>query len=101
MIKDPVKYNKSTSYGAAKYIKNLTFDSKTGEILESARQSLTFDKEKLREEEKFDGYYAIVTSEYKESSEKIIEMYRVLWRIEESFKITKSNFETRPVYLSL
>lgn len=101
LIRNPAKYNKSTSYGAAKYIKNLTFDSKTGEILESARQSLTFDEEKLREEEKFDGYYAIVTSEYKESSEKIIEMYRGLWKIEESFKITKSNFETRPVYLSL
>jgi transposase len=79
LIRNPAKYNKSTSYGAAKYIRNLTFDSKTGEILEGARQSLTFD----------------------EDSEKIIEMYRGLWKIEESFKITKSNFETRPVYLSL
>jgi len=101
LIKSPAKYNKSTTYGAAKYVKNLTFDSDTGEILESARQYLTFDEEKLREEEKFDGYYAIVTSEYKESSEKIIEMYRGLWKIEESFKITKSDFESRPVYLSL
>ena len=101
LVKNPTKYNKSTSYGAAKYIKNLTFDAGTGEILESARQHLTFDEEKLREEEKFDGYYAIVTSEYKELDEKIIEMYRGLWKIEESFKVTKSDFETRPVYLSL
>lgn len=101
LIRDPARYNKSTSYGAAKYIKNLTFDSKTGEILESVGQSLVFDEEKLREEEKLDGYYAIVTSEYKEPAEKIIEIYRGLWKIEESFKITKSNFETRPVYLSL
>jgi transposase len=101
LIKNPAKYNKSTSYGAAKYVKNLTFDSGTGEILESARQHLSFDEERLREEEKFDGYYAIVTSEYKESDEKIIEMYRGLWKIEESFKVTKSDFETRPVYLSL
>ena len=101
LIKNPSKYNKSTSYGAAKYIKNIAFDSQTGEILESARQSLSFDEEKLRQEEKFDGYYAIVTSEYKESPEKIIEMYRGLWKIEESFKITKSDFESRPVYLSL
>ena len=101
LITHPAKYNKSTSYGAAKYVKNLTFDSQTGEILESARQSLSFDEKKLREEEKFDGYYAIVTSEYKESSEKIIEMYRGLWKIEESFKVTKSDFESRPVYLSL
>jgi transposase len=101
LIKNPAKYNKSTSYGAAKYVKNLTFDSGTGEILESNRQHLSFDEERLREEEKFDGYYAIVTSEYKESDEKIIEMYRGLWKIEESFKVTKSDFETRPVYLSL
>ncbi len=101
LIKNPAKYNKSTTYGAAKYIKNLTFDPNTGEILESARQHLAFDKEKLREEEKFDGYYAIVTSEYKESDEKIIEMYRGLWKIEESFKVTKSDFKSRPVYLSL
>ncbi|MHB8062221.1 MAG: IS1634 family transposase [Ruminiclostridium sp.] len=101
LIKNPAKYNKSTTYGAAKYVKNLTFDSDTGEILESASQYLTFDEEKLHEEEKFDGYYAIVTSEYEESPEKIIEMYRGLWKIEESFKITKSDFESRPVYLSL
>jgi transposase len=101
LIKNPAKYNKSTSYGAAKYVKNLTFDKKTGEILESARRHLALDDAKLREEEKFDGYYAIVTSEYKESDEKIIEMYRGLWKIEESFKVTKSDFESRPVYLSL
>lgn len=101
LIKNPAKYNKSSSYGAAKYVKNLTFDAETGEILGSARQHLSFDEEKLREEEKFDGYYAIVTSEYMESDEKIIEMYRGLWKIEESFKVTKSDFETRPVYLSL
>lgn len=101
LIKNPAKYNKSTTYGAAKYVKNLTFDANTGEILESARQHLAFDEEKLREEEKFDGYYAIVTSEYKESDEKIIETYRGLWKIEESFKVTKSDFESRPVYLSL
>jgi transposase len=101
LIKSPTKYNKLTSYGAAKYVKNLTFDADTGEILESTRQHLTFDEEKLREEEKFDGYYAIVTSEYKESDENIIDMYRGLWKIEESFKVTKSDFESRPVYLSL
>ena len=101
LIKNPAKYNKSTTYGAAKYVKNLTFDADTGEILENVQQHLTFDEEKLREEEKFDGYYAIVTSEYKESDEKIIEIYRGLWKIEECFKVTKSDFESRPVYLSL
>lgn len=101
LIKNPAKYNKSTTYGAAKYVKNLNFDKDTGEILESVKQHLSFDQDKLNEEEKFDGYYAIVTSEYKELDEKIIEMYRGLWKIEECFKVTKSDFESRPVYLSL
>lgn len=101
LIKNPARYNRTTSQGAAKYVKNLAFDPETGEILESAHQYLSFDEEKLREEEKFDGYYAIVTSEYRESDEKIIDIYRGLWKIEESFKVTKSDFESRPVYLSL
>lgn len=101
LIKNPSKYNKSTSYGAAKYVKNLVFDEETGEILKSASQYISFDEERLREEEKYDGYYAIVTSEYNEPDDKIIEMYRGLWKIEESFKVMKSDFESRPVYLSV
>lgn len=100
LIKNPGKYNKSTSFGAARYIKNLAFDPETGEILEKVKHALIFDQEKLRQEEELDGYYAIVTSEWNESDERIIEMYRGLWKIEESFKVTKSDFEARPVYLS-
>ena len=66
LIRNPAKYNKSTSYGSTKYMKNLTFDSNAGKILESARQSLMFDEEKLCEEEKFYGYYTIITNGYKE-----------------------------------
>lgn len=99
LIRNPSKYNKAISYGAAKYIKNLVFDSKTGEIV-TTKGKPVFDEAKLREEEEFDGYYAIVTSEWKKSDDKIIEIYRGLWRIEEAFKVTKSDLETRPVYLS-
>ena len=38
LIKNPSKYDKSTSYGAVKYIKNLVFDPDTGEILETAKR---------------------------------------------------------------
>lgn len=100
LIGNPSRYNKATSVGAAKYVKNLTFDATTGEILEEARKHLQFDEDKLRQEEALDGYYAIITSEYKESDERIVEIYRGLWKIEESFKVTKSDLESRPVYLS-
>ena len=99
LVKNPSRYNKATSYGAAKYVKNLVFDPKTGEIV-TTKQRPVFDEAKLCEEEKYDGYYAIVTSEWKKQDEEIVEIYRGLWRIEEAFKVTKSDLETRPVYLS-
>lgn len=99
LVKSPSKYNKATSYGAAKYVKNLVFDPRTGEVV-TTKQKPVFDEQKLREEEKFDGYYAIVTSEWKKKDEEIVEIYRGLWRIEEAFKVTKSDLEARPVYLS-
>ncbi|MDD4335192.1 MAG: transposase, partial [Desulfotomaculaceae bacterium] len=68
-------------------------------VLEDANH-LWLDEERLRQEEELDGYYAIITSEYKESDVRTVEMYRGLWKIEESFKITKSDLESRPVFLS-
>lgn len=99
LITNPGKYTKATSYGAAAYIKNIDFDKETGEIL-STGKVLQLDLEKLKEEEALDGYYLIVTSEYKETADRIIDMYRGLWRIEESFRVTKSDLEARPVYVS-
>jgi len=99
LIKNPSKYNKATSHGAAAYIKNIDFDKATGEILKTSK-ILSLDEQKLKEQESLDGYYAIITSEYKESDDSIIEMYRGLWKIEESFKVTKSDLESRPVYVS-
>jgi transposase len=99
LIKNPSQYNRSTSGGAAKYVKNLHYDKETGEILPT-KGRLSFNYEKLREEELLDGYYAIVTSELHQTDDKIIDIYRGLWKIEESFKITKSDLEARPVYLS-
>lgn len=99
LVKNPSRYNKAVSYGAAKYVKNLVFDPKTGEIV-TTKQKPIFDEAKLQGEEKFDGYYAIVTSEWEKTDEEIVDIYRGLWRIEEAFKVTKSDLESRPVYLS-
>ncbi len=99
IINNPGVYNKSSTSGARKYIKNIKFDKKSGEILEPS-SSLTFDEEKMKEEEKYDGYYAIFTSEMEMTNEEIISTYKGLWKIEESFKITKSDLESRPVYVS-
>jgi hypothetical protein len=97
---NPQKYNKATSYGAAKYVKNLKFDGKTGEVL-TVKEHPIFDDAKVAEEEKYDGYYAIVTSELDMSATEVIETYRGLWQIEETFRVTKGVLEARPVYVSL
>lgn len=99
LVDDPKKYSRATAYGAAKYVKNLEFDKKTGEVLKG-KKSLSFDSEKVAQEEKYDGYYAIVTSELHMTDKEIIETYRGLWEIEETFKITKSTLEARPVFVS-
>lgn len=99
LVSNPGKYTRATSYGASGYIKNLEYDKETGEILNTSKK-LSLDWDKLREEEALDGYYVIATSEYKETDDNIIEMYRGLWKIEESFRVTKSDLEARPVYVS-
>jgi transposase len=100
MIKNPSKYKSKFDYGAAGYIKNLQVDKDTGEIL-NLKDTLLLDEDRIKEEEKFDGYYAIATSEVDEKDENIIEMYRELWHIEESFKVTKSVLGARPLHVWL
>jgi transposase len=99
MIENPAKYRRTYDYGAAGYIENLKIDKDTGEII-NIEDTLILNQQKIEEEEKYDGYYAIVTSELDDSDEHIIEMYHGLWRIEESFKITKSVLGARPIYLT-
>lgn len=97
LVSNPFKYNKSTSYGAANYVKNLKFLKSTGEIADTS--NLLIDEEKIKEEEKYDGYYSIVTSEENLSDIEIRNIYRGLAKIENTFKVTKSNLESRPVYV--
>lgn len=93
------KYNKKNCVGASKYVKHLVFDKETGEIIE-AKSQLSLDEDKIAEEEKLDGYYMIVSSEFEKTPDEIIDIYRGLWRIEETFKVTKSELDARPVYVS-
>lgn len=98
LAKNPGSYTRATSYGAAKYVKKIDYDKDTGEIL-TASSILEIDAERLRDEEALDGYYVLLTSEMDKSDDEIIDIYRGLWRIEESFKVTKSELEARPVYV--
>jgi len=100
LVANPEKYTKSTSGGAAKYVRNVKFDEKTGEVLQT-KEHLSLDLDRIAEEEKYDGYYCLVTSELDMPDHAVIDTYRGLWQIEETFRITKGALETRPVYVSL
>ena len=100
IIANPKKHNKSTVHGAAAYIKNITFDKKTGEVLEEPGKKLIYDEEKAVEDAKYDGYYCIITSELEMHEQRVIEIYRGLSDIEDNFKVSKSDLDIQPVHVS-
>jgi transposase len=98
LISHPEKYSRATSYGVAGYVNNLKFVKSTGEIADT--NDLSINLNRIEEEEKYDGYYSIVTSEEHLSDIEIRNIYRGLSKIEETFKVTKSGLEARPVWVS-
>ena len=99
LINNPAAYTKATSYGATGYVNNIKFDKDTGVISDASKLSLNL--EKIAEEEKYDGYYSIVTSEEHLSDLELRNIYKGLAKIEETFKITKSEFNARPINVRL
>ncbi len=65
------------------------------------KESAELDEEKIKEQEKFDGYHAIITSLNQEdsSAQDIIDAYSHLWTIEQSFRYLKTNFDARPAFV--
>jgi len=53
---------------------------------------------KIKEEQKYDGLYAITTSKLDLDPLEVIKNYHNLYRIEDSFRVLKSTFNTRPIY---
>ena len=73
-------------------------DKSTGEVVNTATH-LSLDMDKIREYLDLMGYYTIMTSEIDKTDEEIISKYHGLSRIEDSFRITKSDLEGRPVFV--
>jgi transposase len=99
LIADPTAFTKATSYGAAKYVENISFDKKTGEVIEDTGKHATLNEETIAQEEACDGFYCIITSETHLPDQEIIDIYKGLWRIEEAFRISKTDLSARPVYV--
>ena len=55
------------------------------------------DENKIAEEAKWDGYYAVITDNAELTSDQVMELYGTQWKIEECFRILKTDLEARPV----
>lgn len=75
------------------------FNSETGEVIAGSKLKALLDKEKLEEFKSHFGYYQIITSEINMPPLEAIEKYHGLTRIEDQFRVMKSDLETRPVYV--
>lgn len=71
--------------------------TKDGEVAEISASYI--DQSVIDEEEKYDGFYAVCTN-LDESIGNIVKANKRRWEIEECFRIMKTDFEARPVYLS-
>ena len=79
----------------AKYVK-VTNKDKNGKKIKPV---IEIDQEKLNEDLKYAGYNLMVTSELDMDPLQVYQTYHNLWKIEESFRITKSYLDARPVYV--
>ncbi len=86
--------------GVDEYTKENVVDSQTGEYLENPKKVRSVDFEKAEKDALLDGFFCIVTSELDYDERKIRQVYGSLWRIEQSFRIMKSDLYARPVFVS-
>lgn len=94
-LKTPGSADKRSQTDAKRFIKK-TAVTDDGEIAEKAAYEL--DTEAIAEEAKYDGFYAVCTN-LDDDPADIARINHDRWEIEESFRIMKSEFEARPVYL--
>ncbi|MBR1721727.1 MAG: IS1634 family transposase [Treponema sp.] len=89
---------KKSEYGeCAKFVNFVSADKKGKET--GGKVKVTMNDQAIDKARKLAGYNMLVTSELKMSDQEIYKAYHNLWRIEESFRIMKSELDARPVYL--
>lgn len=93
------RITKSQSSTLKKFLKKELLNDKTGEILNSKDLKALLDFDKINKYKESFGYYQIVTSELDMDDKNIIDTYHGLSRIEDQFRVMKSDLETRPMYV--
>ena len=89
---------KKSEYGeCSKYVTFVPADKKGKET--DGKIKVELNEKAIEQAKNLAGYNLIVTSEVRMSASEIYAAYHNLWRIEESFRIMKSQLDARPVYL--
>ena len=92
------KAKKSEFGESSKFVDFVVANKKTGEVKDDAI-CLSINEDKIKKEKELAGYNLIVTSEINIPDKELYATYHNLWRIEESFKVMKSDLDARPVYV--
>ena len=66
--------------------------------LEGENRVAGLDEARIAEDELWEGYYGIQTSETSLDAAAVLEAYHLLWKIEESFRVLKTTMRTRPIF---
>ena len=88
LVESPAQYHAEMKKGGRKYVQTAI----QGKGLQVNYAQIEYDAS-------FDGYYSIETSETMADPEEIIDIYKGLWKIEETFRVMKSNLESRPCFV--
>ena len=96
IIQDPSKINKKNANDPKRFVSQ-NHSTKDGEV---ADKTVTFlNENQIENEAMYDGFYAVCTN-LEDDASTIIKVNKRRWEIEECFRIMKSEFKARPVYLS-
>lgn len=87
---------RSSQNDPRRFIEQLFFTDE-GEVV--TKKELFLNEDKIKDEALYDGFYCVTTN-LNDPVEEIIKVNARRWEIEESFRIMKSEFKSRPVYLS-
>lgn len=82
----------------SKFVDFRPVNKKTGEVTDDSI-SVSINEKKIEKEKEFAGYNMIITSETRIPDDELYKTYHNLWRIEESFRVMKSELDARPVFL--
>lgn len=97
---NPELFTQTTKKGGKKYLEIQYKDKKTGE-LRPFNPLITINEDQVTFDEQIDGINVLVTSETQMSDEEIIGYYGQLYKIEDCFRVTKTEFNAKPVYVRL